>query len=456
MEFINNVSNWLFENESAISALAGLLAIAVILFVPARALWQHLRNNPEPTKKPEPALEQGSETKDRPSIIVLPFDDLSEGASQNALVDGFTEDLTTMLAKMSGYFVFARNTAFTYKDQAHDIRDIGETLNVRYVLEGSVRPLGDDKIRVTAQLIEARTGTHLWADKYDRPNEQLHDVLDELAHMIALQLGTELTLAEASISRRQQAADLGSWELYQQAKSILMLHGWSEQSFQEAADLARKAIEADPEFAPPQAYLSLILAMGHWVKLVPDRQAAHDESLVCAEKALELSPNSSEVLGFVGCAFSDLGYSQRGMPIIEKAIELDPSNAQAFAALGAAQIVMGDLDSGIGQLEHAIELSPRDAGYAPWSTLLSLGFAMQGDNEKSLEWARSACKSDPRYFIARLAYARALAEAERVEEANAAIAEAKQLYPALNGQYVTDFMGDWTMKQLEQAGVMLD
>ena len=459
MGILDSISNWLFENESAISALAGLLAITVILFVPARALWQRLRrgaagkDTPAVDNSPEPEPDT-AHPPDRPSILVLPFDDLSEGGVQGALVDGFTEDLTTLLARMPGFFVFARNTAFTFKDSRNDVQEIGRTLNVRYVLEGSVRPLGD-KVRVTAQLIEAAGGTHLWADRFDRPADELHAALDELAHMIALQLGGELTRAEAAMAARDKSAELGAWELYQQAKSLLMVNGWSTQSFQQSAELARKAIAADPEFAPSRAYLALILAMGHWVKLIPDPENAHDEALRCAEEALAQAPNSSEVLGFTGCAFSDLGYSQRGIPIIERAIELDPSNAQAFAALGAAKIVTGDLDAGIDQLEHAIELSPRDAGYAPWSALLSFAFGMRGENDKAMRWARSACQSDARLFLAQLAYGRALAQEGRGEEAGRALAQAKSLHPALDGNYIAEFMGNWVNEQFEQAGVQV-
>ncbi|MEH6583882.1 MAG: hypothetical protein V7754_18250 [Halioglobus sp.] len=452
MELLSEIGNWLFENESAISAMAGLLAICVILFVPLRGLWRRLRRDVQP--KGEEVSDATLFAASRPSIIVLPFDDLSEDSSQSAIVDGFTEDLTTLLARMQGYFVFSRSTAFTYRGGA-DVQAIGRDLDVRYVLEGSIRLMGD-KARVTAQLIETERGTHLWAQNFDRPVNQLVDALDELAQTIALQLGGELTRAEAALASRQKPADQSAWELYQQAKSLLMASGWSEQSFSEVSVLARQSMAADPDFAPPRAYLSLILALGHWVNLVPDRQAAHDEAISCAEAALALSPNSSEVLGYVGCAFCDLGYTHRGLPIIEKAIELDPSNAQAFAALGAAKIVTGELDLGIQELEHAIDLSPKDAGYAPWSTLLSFAAAMKGDNDKSLYWARSACQSDPRYFLSQIAYARALAQDGRVDESRAALAEAKRQYPALDKAYIAGFMGDWVNSHLEQAGVRLD
>jgi adenylate cyclase len=451
MEWIIQAGDWLLENESAISALAGLGAIIVILFVPARALWRKLHS--VTARKTEPS---GENTQtDRPSIIVLPFDALSGGASQSATADGLTEDLTTLLAKMSGYHVFARNTAFTFKGGGHDVQKIGQSLNVRYAIEGSIRPAAQGT-RVTVQLIETAGGTHLWADNFDQPGTPISMISDVLVNRIGMQLGTELTRAEATRAQHSDPNKQSAWELYQQAKGLLASNGWNVQNFEDIAAFARRAIKADPSYAPPQAYLSLILALGHWVKLVPDRQAALEESLACAEKALELAPNSSEVLGFVGCAFSDLGYSQRGIPIIEKAIELDPGNAQAFAALGAAQIVSGDLDTGIAQLEHAIAISPQDASFAPWSTLLSFGLAMKGEHEKSLESARSACKSDPRYFPSQIAYARALAKAERPKEAQMALEDAKRQYPPLDREYITDFLGNWVNEEFDASGLQLD
>ena len=450
MEILSSIGNWLSEHEAGISALAGLVAIAVVFFVPLRSLWRRLFDtSPAPGKAADTAA--GSS---RPSILVLPFDDLSEGQLHPGTVDGFTEDLTTLLARMPGYFVVARNTAFTFRGQNPDVRELGQSLDVRYVLEGSIRTLGD-QLRVTAQLIETESGTHLWAEKFERPATDMALTLDEVATVVARQLGGELTRAEAALAARRPA-DQGAWEYYQQAKSTLMSRGWSESSFDEVARLLRLAIKTDPEFAPPRGYLALILAVGHWVKLVPDRQAAHDEALACADTALELAPNSSEVLGYVGCALSDLGYGQRGVPIIERAIDLDPSNAQAFAALGAAKVIRGDLEAGIAQLEHAVELSPRDAGYAPWSTMLSIGSALLGEQEKSLYWAQSACQSDARYFPSRIAYARAPACAGEVSEAVAALDEAKRMYPDLNRDYVSGFMGEWVVQQLNEAGVVLE
>lgn len=240
----------------------------------------------------------------------------------------------------------SRNSAYFYKDQKKDVREVGREPGVRYLLQGSLRRKGEH-LRIAAQLIEAESGSHLWADNYDTPLDELDNIQDVLTQGIALKLGSELSRAEFKLARRQQPGDMNAWSLYQNARGSMMFLGWSQGSIRQAAEQLRKAIALDPNYAAPQAYLSLLLAMGHWIRLVDDRPAAHDESLAAADRALQLQPDPSEVLGHAGCAISDLGYRQRGIPLLEKAIELDASNAQARAAPGVALIVSGELERGI-------------------------------------------------------------------------------------------------------------
>ncbi|MEH6570513.1 MAG: hypothetical protein V7709_15640, partial [Halioglobus sp.] len=334
---------------------------------------------------------------ERPGIVVLPFQFFSDQPLDEIVSNGFTEDLTTLMARVPGFFVISRNTAFTYKDQMKDLREIGSELGVRYLLEGSLRRIGE-QVRVTAQLIDAETGSHLWAEHYDTPGDQLAQVQDALIDGIAVRLGVELARAEFKLASRKPPSVRDAWSLYQSAKGTLMFHGWSEDSIKKARAQLRQAIELDPLYAPPQAYLSLLLALAYWIKLVDDLPAAHEESIAAANRALELDSGSSEVLGYAGCAFSDLGYKSRGIPLLEKAIELDASNAQARAAIGAAQIVTGELESGIATLSEAVKISPKDPGLAMWATILSLGTGYSGQMEKAQEWAELAYKSDPQFF----------------------------------------------------------
>ena len=402
----------------------------------------------------EGAVVPATAAGERPGIVVLPFDNFSSEPADDIVSNGFTEDLTTLLARIPGFFVISRNTAYTYKDQQKDLRQIGAELGVRYLLEGSLRRVGG-QARITAQLIEAETGSHLWADNYDTPLEELEQVQDTLISSIAMQLGTELSRAEFKLARRRKPSDMDAWSLYQSAKGTLMFMGWSESSIKQAVSQLHRAIALDPQYAEPQAYLAVLLALGHWIRLVDDLPAAHDESILAADRALELEPNTSEVLGFVGCAFSDLGYKQRGIPILEKAIELDASNAQARAAYGAALIVSGELDKGIAALSEAVKISPRDPGLAMWATILTLGTGYSGDFDGAEGWADLAYKSDPNFFPALVLRAWLQGVKGEKKAAQASLDEATRLYPKLSLAYITGFMGEGVVTQMREAGLRI-
>lgn len=391
---------------------------------------------------------------ERPGIVVLPFDTFSGDPLDEVVSNGFTEDLTTLLANIPGFFVISRNTAYSYKGQHKDLREIGRELDVRYLLEGSLRRIAE-QVRVTAELIEAETGSHLWADKFDTAVDELPQVQDALIRGIALRLDTEIARAEFQLARRQHPRDMNAWSLYQSAKGTLMFMGWSKSSIKQATDQLHQAIALDAHYAAPQAYLSLLLALAHWMKLVEDLPAAHDESVAAANRALELDPNSSEVLGYAGCAFSDLGYRQRGIPILEKAIELDPSNAQAKAALGAALIVSGELDKGIAALTEAIKISPKDPGLATWATILALGTGYTGDIEGAEEWSELAYKTDPRFFPGLVVRAWVQGVRGQLPSAQASLNEATRLNPGLDASYIVGFLGKDIVEQMQNAGLTL-
>lgn len=390
---------------------------------------------------------------ERPGIVVLPFENFSDEPSDEIVCAGFTGELTTVLAHLPDCFVISRNTAATYKDQSKDMREIGKELGVRYLLEGGLRRKGD-QLRISAQLIEAESGSHLWAHNYDTPVDGLDQIQDELTQGIALKLGSELARAEFKLARTQQPGDMNAWSLYQNAKASMMFKGWSKSSVEQAAAQLRNAIALDPTYAAPQAYLALLLAMGHWIRLVDDRSAAMDESIAAADKALELQPDSSEILGYVGCALSDLGHRQRGIPLLEKAIELDSSNAQARAALGAALIVSGEIERGVAALSEAVKISPKDPGLALWATILTIGTGFTGDMEGAEGWATLAYKSDSRFFPGLVVRAWVQAQRGRREDAQTSLNEAVRLYPDLDARYIRGLMGEGVVQQMLGTGLV--
>ena len=384
---------------------------------------------------------------DKPSIAVLPLDNMSDSRDYEFLADGITEDIITLLARIPSFLVIARNSTFSYKGRKPDIRQVGRELGVRYVVEGSLRPVGD-RLRITIQLIEAESGNHLWAERFDRAASDIFDVQDEITSAIVVQLGPELTRAEFEVVRRRRPADMDAWDYYQQASGVLALKGWHEQTFTEGAELYRKSLALDPDFAPARAALSLLLAIGHMIGYVADPE----EALIEADRALALDSDDSEVLGFAGCALSDLGHKSRGIEILERAIERNPSNAQAWVALGATFLSNRQPDLAIEKLEHGLRISPRDNRLAVWMGIHALALGFTGRLDEAVAQARAACRRDGKLHNPRVVLAALLASQNSPEEATSALAEARRIRPQLSlreargivgGRYAEALRGIW-------------
>ena len=293
------------------------------------------------------------------SLAVLPLANMSERAELEHLADGLTEDIITLLSRLPGFLVIARNSSFMYKGKAPDIREVGRELNVRYVVEGSLRPVGE-QIRVTIQLIEAETGNHLWAERFDQPADSIDALQDEITLRIAVRLEPELAKAEIATIKRRGSDNMDAWACYNQANGVLSLKGWHRETFEEAIRLLRRAITLDPEFALAHAYLSLVFAMSHMFGLTPEEESSETRAVAAAEQAMDIDGRDPSVLGFAGCALCDLGRLDRGIGILEQAIEADPSNAQAWIALGTATLRAGKARRGIELLRHGMKISPLD------------------------------------------------------------------------------------------------
>src|SRR3984893_9169871 len=369
---------------------------------------------------------------DKPSIAVLPFTCFSEEREFKFLTEAMTGDLITMLAPIPGFIVIARQSSFAYQGRSVDSRQIGRELGVRYIIEGSLRPVGQ-QLRVGTQLIDATTGTQLWADRFDGQAEDVLELQDQIVRAIASRIEPELVRAEIALIRRRRDANPNAWSCFLQGAGVISLKGWSEETLAQATALLRQATTLDPDFALARAQLALLLSLGARLGLVADGAAAVTEARTEAERAVTIDHDASEVLGYAGCALAELGDVQRGTEILERAIENDPSNAQAWVALGTSLCFLEKMDAtGLEKLRHGMRLSPRDHRLGFWGTFYALALARHHRLTEAHEEVRAACRRDPQFYVARIVLALTAAGLGSKEEAVVALREARRLRPRLS------------------------
>ena len=405
------------------------------------------------TTRPATVKTDSNGTRQQPSLAVIPFACMSESRELEYLADGLTEDLTTLLARVPGFLVISRGSAFVYKDKRIDTRQLAEELGVRYVIEGSLRPVGQT-IRVSAQLIEAENQGHLWAERFDRSSDQLLELQDEITQSIVARIEPELARAELTRLRRHHPSNMDAWELYQRAHSQLSLKGWGKETFEESIHLLREAITLEPDFALAHAYLSLLLAVSHMFQLSKESPPLDEQAVDEAEKAINLDSHDSSVLGYVGCALADIGHTRRALELLKQAVEYDPSNAQAWAALGVAQIRGRKVRQGVESLRHGIRISPLDTRLAYWGTILANALFRLGETQQALEEAQNACRRHDKFANSRVVLAMILHSENREQEAIAAIKEAKRLAPDLRLDSVRGLIGRRGANLLQEAGLL--
>ncbi len=361
----------------------------------------------------------------RLSIVVLPFANIGGDPEQEYFVDGVTESLTTDLSRISGSFVIARNTAFTYKGKHIDVKQIGRDLSVRYVLEGSVQR-GGNRMRVNVQLIDAETGNHLWADRFDKPVADLFDMQDEIVARLANQLGAQLIEAEA---RRAQRAPLpDSMDLYFQGMAWLN-KGTTPENVAQAGRFFKQALELDA--GNIEALLGLV-----WVDLISvsgymadDSDVAFANAEVALGRALSLAPQHAAahlLLGFVQI------HTNRVVQAIgecERAVTLDRNLAGAHGVIGLAKIFFGRVEETEGHVLEALRLSPRDHLAYTWMMFVGIAKICLGKDEEAVAWLRRSIETNRNNPLAHFHLAAALAQLGRVGDARSAVAAGVALNP---------------------------
>lgn len=364
----------------------------------------------------------------RLSLVVLPFANLGGDAEHEYFVDGVTESLTTDLSRIRGALVIGRNTAFTYKGKAVDLKQIGRELNVRYVLEGSVQR-GGNRMRVNVQLIDAETGHHLWAERFEKPLADLFDMQNEIVARLANTLSAQLVGAEAR--RVERSPSPNSTDRRFQAHA-LMYKGFTPQNLAKARDLYEQALAFDSfDISALTGVASVDLAVA--TVFVPDNRAAllaaAEEALI---KVLSLAPESAMAHFFLGILQSSTNRAAQGIREFERALELEPNLAQAHGQMGMAKIVLGRPEDTEAHIREALRLSPRDTFAHLWCTHAGLAKLIVGKLEEGEAWLRRSIETNPNNPMSHFYLACALVYLGRLPEARSEASVGLAINPAFN------------------------
>ena len=375
--------------------------------------------NARPTSPPVP-------DKRRPprlSIVVLPFANIGGDAEQEHFVDGVTESLTTDLSRMRGAFVIGRNSAFTYKGRPLDVKTIGRELNVRYVLEGSVQR-GGNRMRVNVQLIDAETGSHLWAERFDKPLADLFDMQDEIVARLASALDAQLVAAEAR--RAEKAPTPNSMDLYFQGLAWAN-RGQTPENLAQARSFYDRALAADPDNVDAligSAWADLVAGvMGE----TPTTAFATAEAKVT--KALSLFPDHAGGHRLFGHLQILTKRAAEGIAQCQHALELDRNLAAAHSTIGMAKIFIGHAEETEAHVAEALRLSPRDTDAHSWMYIVGFAKLYLGSYEQAVVWCRRAIEANRNFPLIYFQLAAALAQLGRLAESHSAAKAGLALNP---------------------------
>jgi adenylate cyclase len=295
---------------------------------------------------------------DKPSIAVLPFQNMSGDPEQEYFADGMVEDIITALSRIRWLFVIARNSSFTYKGQPVDVKRVGRELGVRYVLEGSVRQAGG-RVRITAQLIDALGGAHLWADRFDGSLEDVFELQDQVAASVAGVIEPALQAAEIRRAAERPTQDLTAYDLYLRALSHL--HSWQKEQNALALDLLGRAIERDPCYATALAVAGWCYAQLHVNGWTEDPERDRHRGFDLARRALQISPNDPDVLAIAAFVLSYFGEDINvAIGFIDRCLALNPSFAHGWYVSGLLQVFAGQPVVALEHFDTFLRLSPRD------------------------------------------------------------------------------------------------
>jgi TolB-like protein/Tfp pilus assembly protein PilF len=395
---------------------------------------------PRPSSDPPPTVPE------RPSIVVLPFQNLSGDPEQEYFSDGIVEEITTALSRFRSLFVIARNSAFTYKGRAVDVRQVGRELGVRYLLEGSVRKAAN-RVRITGQLIDAATGAHLWADRFEGSPQDIFDLQDQVTASVVGAISPALEQAEIERVKRKPTESLGAYDYF--LRGIAAINQETREGHSAALSLFYKAIELDPDFASAYglaAYCHCHRKTNGWIS---DHARELAETARLARRAVELDKDDAVALTWGGFSLAYVVRELRaGAAFIDRALLLNANLAAAWMASGWVRNWLGKPDQAIEHLARAMRLSPLDPQTNTTRTATAHAHFFAGRYDEASSWAAMALREWPDFQTALRIAAASYALAGHLEEAKNVRERLQRLDPALRISNLQDELGPYPPEYL--------
>lgn len=371
---------------------------------------------------------------EKPSIAVLPFDNMSGDPEQEYLVDGITEEITTALSRLRWFLVIARNSAFVYKGKSVDVTEVGRELGVHYVLEGSVRKAGN-RVRITVQLVDTTAGAHHWAQTFDRDLDDIFALQDDITRSVTAAIEPKLLAAEGARSQSRSQQDLGAWELV--ARAMEHYRRLTKGENEAAIELLRSAVQRYPEYGPAHSLLAFVLLVSVHTGWTED-SGERDYPAELARRAVQLDDEDPWAHLALGClAFTERN-TDEAVRECKKALELNPNFATAHGYLGWALALDGQSEEAIRNLEFALRLSPHDPIKPLFHAGISAANYLASRYDEAARSGYNAASERPEFITGWRIYIASLAQAGRSEEAKDAMLTLKKLQPNISVAWIEE------------------
>ena len=355
---------------------------------------------------------------DKPSIAVLPFDNMSGDAEQNYFSDGITEEIITALSRSPWLFVISRNSSFAYQGKMVDIRQVSRELGVRYILEGSVRKKGN-RVRVTAQLIDGTMGSHVWADKYDGELQDIFDLQDQISQQVVASILTQIQRHGGEKVKRLDRPDLPTWDLL--ARGWKLYYELTKESLASAETIFRRAIEVSPTSCDAHHLLAGVLIHQAFMGYVPNKDLTISEAYELAKRAIAFDEQNEYAHWILGVIQQNRGKHDVAIAEHRRALELNPNCSVAYGSLGTALALKGESEEAIKNIEIAIRLNPRDPTIFFRYSGLAMAHFMTGRYLEAAQWARKSIQRKPSWRSGHAVLVSSLVHLNLLEEAREAV-----------------------------------